>query len=249
MKIYHSIFDRIKRGLWSTKDRFINFLCRFGFITDPQTLTVNDVSAKFRVTTASERWRVHQAMGEKFILESILSEVEQGDCFWDVGAAVGTYTCLALAAGAKVVSFEPHPTNYDRCVENIQLNGFEAEVYKKALSDSESVFTMCEDAGVGSGKHRISSEGDLNIHTVVGDELDVLSPDIVKIDVEGHEMAVLRGMQNRLQTVRSIYVECHPEFGVDPNGVAKFLSESNFSVRWADTNRSDAKFLIATRNE
>jgi len=245
--MYRSLFHRVRRQLWSAKDLAINVLCQLGLIADPQTLRINNVSADFRVTTASERWRVHQAMGEKFILESIVSEIQQDDCFWDVGAAVGTYTCLALAAGAKVVAFEPHPTNYNRCTENIQLNEFEAEVYKKALSDSESIFTMSEDAGVGSGMHRLSSEGNLKVQTVVGDELDVLDPDIVKIDVEGHEMAVLRGMQDRLQTVRSVYVECHPELGVDPNEVAKFLLKFNYSINWPGTNRNDAEFLIASK--
>jgi len=42
-----------------------------------------------------------------------------------------------------------------------------------------------------------------------GDSLDLPPPDVIKIDVEGAELAVLDGFGQLLQAARAVYVEVH----------------------------------------
>ena len=243
-----SLPDHIRRLGWSVKDRFIDILCSFGMISDPQTLKVSGVSADFRVTSSSERWRVQNAMGERETLEPLIEAIEEGDCFWDVGAAVGTYSCLALETGATVVAFEPHPVNRKRCKENIRLNGYEPDVRDVALSDSNSTFKMAPDDGVGAGMYQLSSDGAISVQAIRGDTVEAPDPEIIKIDVEGHEMEVLRGMGSKLKSVRLLLVECHPEFGVDTSEVENYLQNRNFTTNRVNTERDDTIFVFATQN-
>lgn len=228
-------------------DRIIDFACSIGLIKDPQIMTIAGTTARYRVTSASERWRVQQYMGEKNILEAMISDIGEGDCFWDVGAAVGTYSCLAASAGAVVVAFEPHGQNHDRCLENAQLNGFSIDVNQVALSDTSGELSLKEDRTVGSGMHRISDTGTVKIPTIRGDEVSAPDPDIIKIDVEGHELNVLRGLGSRLETVQKIWVECHPNLGATKEDVTEYLNSMGFSVTTYDIERSEP-YIYATND-
>lgn len=230
------------------KDKLINVLCDLGLVRDPQTLTINAVQAVYRVTSASERWRVQEAMGERAVLEEFVDHVSDGDCVWDIGAAVGTYSCLAANAGATVVAFEPHPENRHRCIENLQLNDAEFDVLEIALSDEKTSMALAEDAGVGSGMHRLSTEGTYQVDAIPGDDVSASQPDILKIDVEGHEIAVLDGLSERLRSVRAVFVECHPNMGVPESTVRKNLTAAGLSVETIDTDRYDELFLLGTRD-
>jgi len=227
-------------------DRIIDFACTIGLVQDPQQMTVGDTTARYRVTSASERWRVQQYMGEKDIIEGIVSEVRSDDCFWDVGAAVGTYSCIVANAGATVVAFEPHEGNYKRCLENTRLNGISIITKQLALSDTAGQLKLKEDRTVGSGMHQVSEEGALEISTVRGDEVDVPDPTIIKIDVEGHELKVLEGLGDRLDTVRKIYIECHPGLGVTKEAVTQQLTARGFSATIHKIDRSEP-YLIGTK--
>lgn len=229
--------------LAKTKDRFINFLCTLGLIADPQIMTINNVSASFRVTSASERWRVNQYMGEKPVLETFVSSIKPNDCIWDIGAAVGTYSCLAANAGAYPIAFEPHPINYDRCIENLKINNANGDVHDFALGNQTGTLQLSKDAKVGTGKHQISNDGELSISVKRGDDIDAPDPDIIKIDVEGYEQQVLFGMTRRLSTARVVFVECHSELQVESDKIQDLLSKQGFSVENIQTSRSE-KYLI-----
>lgn len=243
-----SLRSTVWRSLGRQKDAVVDQLCRLGLIADPQTLTVGDVSAVYRVTTASERWRVKQAMGERPVLERFLSAVQPGDCVWDVGAAVGTYACLAGNCGADVVAFEPHPGNRQRCRENLDLNNIAATVRDVALSDENETMSLAEDAGIGSGMHRLAAGGDHTVETIRGDAVDAPAPDVLKIDVEGHEIEVLEGLGTRLESAQFVLVECHPEFGAPVADVRPLLENTGYDTEVIDAGRIDGSFLFGEQS-
>lgn len=232
----------------SLKDSAVDALCRAGLIADPQTLTIDDVSADYRVTTASERWRVKEAMGERPVLERFVRAVGPDDCVWDVGAAVGTYACLAGNCGADVVAFEPHPGNRQRCRENLELNDIAATVLDVALSDQNGTMSLAEDAGVGSGMHRLAAGGAHTVETMRGDVVDAPVPDVLKIDVEGHEVAVLEGLGTRLNSARFVFVECHPEFGAPVADVRPLLENVGYDTEVIEADRIDGAFLLGEQS-
>ena len=232
--------------LAAVKDSLIDLACTLGLITDPQSIRVGDYEAQFRVTSAAERWRVRHQMREGVVIEKLLSEVKTGDCFWDVGAAVGTYSCLAADAGATPVAFEPHPKNQARCVENFTLNQIDGEIFDFALSNEPKTMQLPKSGAVGTGTFQLSESGDIRVDTVRGDDVDAPDPDVVKIDVEGHEMQVLDGMDNILDTVRIIFVESHPNHGVEVEEVKAVLCEHGFEVETIDLDRIEP-YIVGRR--
>jgi FkbM family methyltransferase len=126
-----------------------------------------------------------------------------GDLFVDVGANVGSYTVLASGvAGAQTICFEPIVSTFKSLLDNIRLNHLEGVV--KALNtgvgEYKAELAFVSDAGA---MNRVAVESDHHSHTemvrvVALDESLERSPTLIKIDVEGWELAVLRGGRKSL---------------------------------------------------
>jgi FkbM family methyltransferase len=125
----------------------------------------------------------------------------------DIGAYRGIYALAAKAmnTAAKVIAFEPVAANHQRLVDNARLNGFDITAEEMAVSDSTGTEVLFSTQRGGfssleSPPDRFFVEVEVPT-TSLDDYLDRLglaSVDLVKIDVEGHEAAVLRGMHNVL---------------------------------------------------
>jgi FkbM family methyltransferase len=132
-----------------------------------------------------------------------------GEMMVDVGANQGGWTLTMAAAGVSVVSFEPVPETAARLAANIKNNpaaiGALIEVHAVALGDAEG--TIHFTTRLDTGNHRIS-EGiehmGRDADTPSIDQIDVpmttadaalsgRTPVLIKIDVEGEELAVLNG--------------------------------------------------------
>jgi FkbM family methyltransferase len=135
--------------------------------------------------------------------------------FVDIGANVGAYTLIASEVpGTTVVSVEPHPTTFQMLVDNIKLNNrCNTICLNVALSsyDGEVRFTDVP----GSAVNRVIGP-DNTFQTklrVPSRRLDAvclelkLIPDFVKIDVEGHEVAVLDGFSGLSGFPKIIFIE------------------------------------------
>lgn len=184
---------------------------------------VGDASASLTTTTWFEYKRVRSLHGERVVLESLLSELREDSVFWDIGANVGLYSCLVadnLSSGA-VVGFEPEPNNRERLRANLEANETQCawDVSSVALSDSDTDGRLAldfdeEHRRVGAGHFYLSETDGLPVQcrraaTLI--EAGYRTPDVVKIDVQGAELDVLRGFGERLQEVRQLYVELHTE--------------------------------------
>ena len=178
-----------------------------------QEFEVNDVSVAFESrgdegdTTLSGLLHI-----EYELLEDLSENIEADDVFYDVGANLGLHSRFAGEICSKVVAFEPYPPNYERLKENLSDTPAEVETFQLALSDTEGETRFSATDGVGQETGGIG-RGDLTVDTARGD--DVISgsglepPDIVKIDVEGAEGPVLRGMSDALADARRVYCEVH----------------------------------------
>ena len=149
--------------------------------------------------------------------------------FLDVGANNGLYSILATKTrpDAGVVAFEPYAPARDVFLANLVLNGVEANVvvHDVALSDSTGKATLhVPDSSHGLLETSASLEPDFQSAaqtvTVYKTRLDDITLDgriaIMKIDVEGHEAAVMRGAVRRLEQDRPIvFAEMLP--GAEPH--------------------------------
>lgn len=179
-----------------------------------------------------------EAIGRRLILrkpfepevtERIRDSLLPGDAFIDVGANIGYYTLLAsqlVGEGGLVLAFEPAPANLARLAENLVLNGCRNVVlFSEALSDAGAVARLslpwAINAGVCSLGNGPSAHGDecfRHGYTLTATRRldDVLTSvplggrrvGVVKIDAEGHEPQVLRGMEQWLRTAPGVRLAC-----------------------------------------
>lgn len=144
------------------------------------------------------------------IRQTIQSRLKCGDTFIDIGANVGFYAlCAAKIVGVsgKVFAFEPAPETMSALLNNIAINGTaNIKAAQIALSDCSGETTLFLDAANNSGATSMRETPNASqAITVKRDSYDnyareqrVPTPSLVKIDVEGAECMVLKGMTELL---------------------------------------------------
>jgi FkbM family methyltransferase len=141
---------------------------------------------------------------------SFLRRFLDGGTFLDIGANVGLVSLLVADKVQHAILFEPNPGAAERAEENIHLNNLKFEVFPEALSDTVGTVEF-EDAGGVSACNRTvdgfsTALPTITVKRTTFDQFlqEHRPPAIstVKIDVEGHENSVLRGMKNFLRNQR-----------------------------------------------
>ena len=130
--------------------------------------------------------------------------LNDGDVVYDVGANVGVYSLVAarqVGRSGAVFAFEPLPRNLAFLRQHIALNSVENVTIVDAAVGSKSgsaAFEVAAHPAMG----RLSHEGIQRVDVVVLDELvtarKIPPPSIMKIDVEGGEVEVLKGAEKTL---------------------------------------------------
>ena len=139
-----------------------------------------------------------------------------GMVFVDVGAHVGFFTLLAareVGALGKVYAFEPESQNYALLLKNIDLNGYSSVFVSQKVVSNHSKETELFLSSLDTGSHSIHSQaarGVIGSQRVASTTVDTffeeagwLQVDLIKVDVEGAELAVLDGMGQFLPNNRS----------------------------------------------
>lgn len=106
--------------------------------------------------------------------------VKPGEIFFDVGACAGGYSFVAELRGAKVYAFEPIPNLIKK---NIAMNNSAVHLTEEAVGDTP-------------GKRLDDFAGKLSV-----------TPDHIKIDVDGVELAVVQGAQNVIKNAKTMMIE------------------------------------------
>lgn len=191
-----------------------------------------DLRYRFRCGTLREYSRcVKMFVKEPGTCEWIKNELKPGEIFYDIGANIGVYAILAAkitGPGGKVFAFEPHSPNFTRLLDNIIANNLEDIV-------TPCNFAINDESGFFSFNYRTSKEGTSNsqlsspqaaslakqhpgiFELKYSASIDNLitsgkfaAPHHIKIDVDGNELLILRGMKDLLsspQRPKSIQVE------------------------------------------
>jgi FkbM family methyltransferase len=134
-----------------------------------------------------------------------------GGVLIDVGANIGSVSLLVADRIENAILFEPNPVAAARARENVALSQLSFEVHELAVSDVQGTVEF-EDAGGASPCNRtvVGFETKIPTYTVSRITLDEFLNDrsitceiaAIKIDVEGHENAVIRGMKHLLHDKR-----------------------------------------------
>jgi FkbM family methyltransferase len=132
-----------------------------------------------------------------------------GGTLLDIGANVGSVSLLLSDRIQDAILFEPNPTAAARARHNLASNHLDFKVYEIALSDTNGEIRFACDGPVDVGGHVVVSAagGDAatrGVQCLTCDEFlrrhgPLTFPvSLIKIDVEGHENSVLRGMRGFL---------------------------------------------------
>jgi len=180
---------------------------------------------RFAMTGSSSKKRLRTLFSKEPITLAWIDAFGEGETLYDVGANIGMYTIYAaVMRKANVYAFEPEALNYAELNKNIYLNGLHGQVlaYCLALSDVDKVDRLLlSEFGLGISYHdfeenswtgdkefaadwKVSKDNRLP-QGCIGRSLDSLvaeglpSPDHIKIDVDGLEHRVIKGMLETLQ--------------------------------------------------
>ena len=203
--------------------------------------------------------------------------VKPGGVFLDVGANFGYYTLYAAMLGGpkgRVFSFEANPHLTPLIERSVYINGFPPRVklFQNAVSDKSGKAQFGFDihapggGGLASGGSTSPSIQKVEVDCARID--DLLDPsviaDCIKIDVEGHELEALRGMEGLLRRSPDVnlILEYFPDMhggGGEAVGMIDYLASLGFSV-WRvngvgfledvtreELMRNDAVYLLAAR--
>lgn len=217
----------------------------YGRSVSSYTRTVNSVTATFTVSDIGDL-NYLQTDREYEVIADLLKHTTQDDIFFDVGGNIGLYSCLIgtkLTEG-HVVAFEPIPDIATRLRRNLEENSLtdRAEVQQCVLADDtgEVVLKRQGERASESTIAATNTGNTLPVQMNRGDDLvksgELPHPTVVKIDVEGAELRVLRGMKETLmaESCRLVYCEVHqqqlPEFDSTPAEVESFIYSLGFQT-------------------
>ena len=153
---------------------------------------------------------------EKAELAFMRRHIPSASTVIDVGANVGLFSVTfgyAVGSAGQVLAFEPLVSNMERLRENIALNGLmNVKIYGSALGESEGEATLhlADDPAFTStttvtGRHTgVNVKVPVTRLDTVWQSLSCPAIAAIKLDVEGGELAVLKGGESLLKTCRPI---------------------------------------------
>ncbi|MBA3458021.1 MAG: FkbM family methyltransferase [Deltaproteobacteria bacterium] len=166
----------------------------------------------------------------------------------DVGAKVGMYTYRIRASSSDVLAFEPIPL-FHTMLKKV-FDGKRGRIERVAASCSHGTATLrmpfdhAGDAQFGRSTidranplihHQVARTEDIEVETRTIDEYQLPSVGFIKVDVEGHEVAVLEGAANTIDRHKpNLLIECNDDH--QPDGRAKLTA-------WLDAHGYDAFFV------
>ncbi|ELZ31810.1 methyltransferase, FkbM family protein [Halogeometricum pallidum JCM 14848] len=255
-----SLADAARRsGLTSTLTDLTN---RAAAVVLPNEVVfrVGEEETRFKVSTRFEYegFAKYRTDPDRTVLERFVKTLRSDDVLWDVGAHVGVYSVLAAGRlpPEHVVAIEPHPENVDRLRENLERNGRDATVRRLALDDecgrAELGVSSPDGTGAFGTLNKTTSQRNVAVQTDRGDSLvadGVSAPTVLKIDVQGAELDVLRGLRHTLLGCRAVYVnvyEKHFSRGDEGEEIRDVLESAGLTVeRLVDWD--GGHFLAAVR--
>lgn len=170
--------------------------------------------------------------GEKYL--NCMAQCAQRRTAVDVGAHVGTWSRLLAKDFEYVIAFEPYP-DFVRCFRK-NVVATNVQLRERAVGDraGPAKLTIGPHAPPRIGEHGI------NVYETALDLEDLKNVDFIKMDVEGYELAVLRGAREILQRDHPVVrLEQHPKvnpmhYGFGWLEAVKFLQGLGAKLVWND---------------
>jgi len=192
---------------------------------------------------------------ERLSTEIVQSETDDGMTVLDIGGNIGYYTLIfadAVGPEGSVFAVEPDKRNLGLLNENVTENGF-----------ADRVTTMNKAISSDSTQKYLKKSEKHNLHTVVDVEpthgdyntiecttVDKFSsefepPDFVRMDIEGHELHVFRGMKSIIKECDSMKIlfEVHDGYPEEMEEQISYLIENGFRPKYVTASGDRPEFF------
>lgn len=184
--------------------------------------------------------------------EALLKYLTTDSVVYDIGANVGFFTVISaklVGSSGHVYAFEPDPENVEKLKHNIQLNSFaNVTILEQAVSCStgKGELVLAEYSGsrtlsttAKSKSQKFRSCPKIPVELVAIDDLVaqqiIAPPKVVKIDVEGAELDVLRSMSQTIKEFRPVIIyeiddPCQKSFLQKQEEADAFIKEFAYQI-------------------
>ncbi len=202
---------------------------------------------------ASGVWNLYgEQLWDSDILPVCLEHIKEGDTVIDAGAWIGGHTMAyakKVGVNGKVVAFEPNPAAFD-CLDANTEQFKNVQTYCAALGDKakrEGVILSVKKGWMDSGYISSGLDG-IEVWMEPLDNHN-LSPNFIKIDVEGCELKVLKGAVKTIEKSRPIMVveinrPALERYGNTRNQVLDWLHENRYAYSPIDNYMNDVYNIL-----
>ena len=236
--IANLLFNKFR--FWGSRKlaRFISFLLLGRYKTDTVCHTIYRFKLKVNPNFGKDIYYLgFYEVGTIHVINNVL---RQGDTFMDVGSSVGLLSFIAsniVRETGQVFSFEPEESSFKHLVDNISINKSKnIKPFNVGLGNENQVIRIYKNRGCPSMVKEEETKLVENVKIVKLDELieseNIKKVKLIKIDVEGFELEVLKGAKNLLDTFDApiICIEYFPNrkiFSGESSEVLKYILNVN----------------------
>lgn len=216
------LFVRLKKGLCSVKRGDQSFQILGGTFQVKESETIGKALLHFGVYDLA-------------LTEVLWRLLETGNRVADIGANIGYFSLIMghrVGAYGRVYCFEPHPQLQKKWSQHLR-RWTQCQLFPIGLSSSKGEMNLYipQDFNKNEGVASLEKKDGAQVIKVPVQTLDELlagtSVDLIKIDVEGHELEVFKGAAKTLETVSHILFE---DFDGEKSEVVAFLRDHGFQV-------------------
>ena len=198
---------------------------------------------------------------EPYLKHNFKKLIKPGDVVFDIGANIGFHTLYfaeLVGNAGKVYAIEPIDINFKALTANLALNPFTniIPVNKAFGNKTESINIHINVEQTNPGAFSITAEGPKNtiINCIKGDEyvkeFGIEKVDVLKIDVEGFEFEVLKGLSTTINKHKPIiFFEYDRNYQlrshVDPKSLFDFLADQGYQFYQIDAMGNQLKYVYS----
>jgi len=224
---------------------------------------------KILTATKWEKWRVKTFYTKEPETVAWIKNFN-GGVFWDIGANIGIYSlyCAYINPSMIVHAFEPMRKNFIRLWQNIFLNNFDSITahYMCVGNRMGSALFSTKSIEIGSSGGQVSEtekSGEISyrIPIMTGDAVALMTcctnffanyPSYIKIDTDGNELDILKGMAWLLNDESRILRSLLVEINNNDNQIFDILSDAGFEpderYNRLKTRKSDHNMIFRRKN-
>lgn len=247
-------FYSILKIFWKPNEKIYKHL----YFTQPYEVKI-DKNRRFKIYNGNQIeneifWEGLTGKWEKESMKIWIQLCEFSYYIFDIGANTGIYALVGKTINpkAKVYAFEPHPFFFRSLQKNIEINNYDINIYRKAISNIDGKISI----GDYKGEENLIIVDAIQLDTFI-QENKIEKIDLLKIDVETHEPKVLEGFIKNISKYKPTFlieilnddIASHIYNIVDKHGYLYFNIDENKGIRKTDKiEKSDSfNYLLCTR--